>query len=253
MFAEQAPSAPSAETRPPGEAGPGNELLVVDGVTKLFGPLRALDEVSLRVNSGEVLGLVGPNGSGKTTVINVISGLLEPTSGEVRLNGQRVSGLAPHRLARKGINRTFQIPKPFPELTVSENLKVAVHASRLADAEILELVGLGGNAERLASELTASDQKRLDLARALVTGPRLLLVDELGAGLSKSELDELAVILRRLVAELGITLLVVEHLLGFLEQVTDKVTVLNAGAIIFSGVLSEALADPTVIKVFIGE
>ena len=246
-------SAEQASAVAPAVPAPAGELLDVRGVTKLFGPLRALDEVSLRVSRGEVLGLVGPNGSGKTTVINVISGLLRPSTGEVLLQGERVSGLPPHRLARKGINRTFQIPKPFLELTVSENLRVAVHASKLSDAEILALVGLDGRGARLAGELTASDQKRLDLARALVTGPRLLLVDELGAGLSKSELDELAAVLRRLVTDLGITLLVVEHLLGFLEQVTDKVTVLNAGAIIFSGALSEALADSTVIKVFIGE
>jgi branched-chain amino acid transport system ATP-binding protein len=246
MFAESASSAPS------NEAPTADGLLEVEGVTKLFGPLRALDDVSLSVKRGEILGLVGPNGSGKTTVINVISGLLVPTSGRVLLEGQEVSGKAPFRLARRGINRTFQIPKPFPALTARENLEVAHHGSALADGEILELVGLGGRAERLAGELTASDQKRLDLARALVTGPRLLLVDELGAGLSKTELDELAVILRRLVAELGMTMVVVEHLMGFLEQVADRVTVLNAGAVIFSGGLAEALADPAVIKVFIG-
>jgi branched-chain amino acid transport system ATP-binding protein len=246
MFAESASAAPS------NEAPRANALLEVEGVTKLFGPLRALDDVSLSVKQGEVLGLVGPNGSGKTTVINVISGLLAPTSGRVLLDGHDVSGKAPFRLARRGINRTFQIPKPFPALTARENLEVAHHGGTLSDGEILELVGLGGRAERLAGELTASDQKRLDLARALVTGPRVLLVDELGAGLSKTELDELAVILRRLVAELGMTMVVVEHLMGFLEQVADRVTVLNAGAVIFSGGLSEALADPAVIKVFIG-
>ena len=244
--------AESASATPISEAAPAGGLLLVDAVTKLFGPLRALDDVSLRVDQGEVLGLVGPNGSGKTTVINVISGLLAPTSGRVLLDGQDVSGKAPFRLARRGINRTFQIPKPFPALTARENLAVAFHGSRLSDGEILELVGLGGREQRLASELTASDQKRLDLARALVTGPRLLLVDELGAGLSRTELDELAAILRRLVADLGVTMVVVEHLMGFLEQVADRVTVLNAGAVIFSGGLSEALSDPAVVKVFIG-
>lgn len=231
----------------------GDELLIVESVGKLFGSFRALDAVSLTVTAGEVLGLVGPNGSGKTTLINVISGLLKPSSGRIVFAGEPVSGQPSYRLARRGINRTFQVPKPFLDLTVAENLEIAMRAGHGRSAnEILQLVGLAGQQSRRASELTAADQKRLDLARALATGPRLLLVDELAAGLSTGELDDLARVLRLLASEWGLTLLVVEHLLGFLEKVTDRVTVLNAGQVIYTGKLADALKNPTVVGVFIG-
>lgn len=196
---------------------------------------------------------MGPNGSGKTTLINVISGLLKPTSGQVNFEQATVSGHSSYQIARRGINRTFQIPKPFGALTVQENLQVAIRSGTdVSIEETLELVGLVGVQQRLAATLTAADQKRLDLARALATNPRLLLVDELGAGLSVSELDDLAAVLRRLVQERGISLLVVEHLLGFLGKVTDRVVVLNAGQVIFSGSLADAISDDEVVRVFIG-
>jgi branched-chain amino acid transport system ATP-binding protein len=247
----------SAASPAPAAALPGTSsgpLLEVRGVSKVFGGFRALDDVSLELAPGAVLGLVGPNGSGKTTLINVITGLLSPSGGHVSFGGRDVTGWGSHRLAHLGVNRSFQIPKPFLGLSVLENLEVAArygHGTHDLD-EVLAVTNLGRVASRLAEELTASEQKRLDLARALATGPRLLCVDELGAGLSVSELDEVAVMLRRLVEEWGIALIVVEHLMGFLGRVTEEVVVLNAGQVIFRGSLTAALEDQTVVRVFLG-
>lgn len=228
--------------------------LVIEGLVRRFGGFAALGGVDLDVPGGTILGLVGPNGSGKTTLINVVSGVYAPTAGSVRLGGRDVSGLPSHRLVRLGLNRTFQIPKPFAALSVGENLAVAVGHSRRGrprHPDVLAEVGLDGLADRPAGTLNASQQKRLDLARALVTNPSVLLVDELGAGLGSDELDELARYLRHLAAN-GITLLVVEHLLGFLEQLTSTVAVLSAGRRLFVGSLQEAAADPEVVRVFLG-
>ncbi|MDA8393267.1 MAG: ABC transporter ATP-binding protein [Actinomycetota bacterium] len=229
-------------------------VLAVNDLSRSFGALTALDGVALEVAPGQVLGLVGPNGSGKTTLINVVSGLYKPDRGAVVLGGRQVTGWAPHRLARMGLNRTFQIPRPFKDLTVLENLAVAHrHAGggvRTAQ-ELLATVGIAGMEHRRASELNASQQKRLDLARAVTTGPKVLLVDELGAGLGPGELDEMAVMLTEL-ASTGMAMIVVEHLLGFLAKLTETVVVLNAGSPIFTGSLQAATQDPEVVKVFLG-
>lgn len=231
-------------------------LLVVEGVRRSFGGFAALDGVDLELGVGEAIGLVGPNGSGKTTLINLISGVYAPTGGDISFAGKSVAGMRSHRLAQLGINRTFQVPKCFASLSAADNLRVAVlHGGRNREPtvdDIWELTRLKGLENRLASSLTAAQQKRLDLARALATGPRLLLVDELGAGLSPAELDEIASMLS-ILQERGIALLVVEHLLGFLRKVTDRVVVLNAGRKLFSGTLSSAVANPEVIRVFLGD
>jgi len=231
-------------------------LLAVDGLVKRFGGFRALDGLNFDLRSGEILGLVGPNGSGKTTCINVISGLYAPDQGEVRFEGRAVGGLPSHRLVHAGINRTFQIPKPFKSLTVRENVAIAIAYGRNprgrldADA-LLTLLDLGAVADRPAADLNSAQQKMLDLARAMATGPRLLLVDELAAGLNPTELDNVAVKLREL-ARSGLGLLVVEHLMGFIDQITDRVIVMNAGKGIFEGVLADAVKDPRVVEVFFG-
>lgn len=229
-------------------------LLEVQNVEKSFGGLRALHGVSMSLAAGELIGLVGPNGSGKTTLINVISGLYKPDSGRIRLQGSDVVGLPSHRLARRGVNRTFQSPKPFGILTVEENLRVARNncGHGRSIAEVLELLELTDVAGRHASELPGVVQKRVDLARALVTGPRLLLVDELGAGLTPAELDDLARLLRGLASDWGVALMVVEHLMGFLQKVTEEVLVLSSGEVIFTGRLSDAVEDETVLRVFLG-
>ena len=231
-------------------------ILQIDGLTKIFFGFRALDGLSLHVSRGEILGLVGPNGSGKTTCINVVSGLYAPEAGSVKFDGAEVAGLAPHKLVHRGVNRTFQIPKPFLQLTARENVEVAIAYGGNPQGEVdatalLASLNLDGVASRPAAELNSAQQKMLDLARALATGPKLLLVDELAAGLNPSELDWVADKLKSLARE-GMSIIVVEHLMGFIEQVTDRVVVMNAGHEIFGGKLAEAVQDKQVIEVFLG-
>jgi branched-chain amino acid transport system ATP-binding protein len=231
-------------------------LLTVSGLVKRFGGFQALGGASFDVRPGEVLGLVGPNGSGKTTCINVITGLYRPDGGSITYQGQSIGGLASHKLVHLGINRSFQIPKPFKSLTVRQNIDVAVKygGGRFGQGDIrplMEFLDLDKHADRLASELTSAQQKMLDLARALATQPRLLCVDELGAGLNPAELEQVAERLRQL-ASAGLALIVVEHLMDFVDQVTDRLIVLSAGKNIFSGPLSQAIQDKQVVEVFLG-
>jgi branched-chain amino acid transport system ATP-binding protein len=231
-------------------------VLNVQKLVKRFGGFHALDGLSFHVASGEILGLVGPNGSGKTTAINVISGLYAPDGGDVTLDDASIGGIAPHQLVRRGINRTFQIPKPFLSLTVRENVRVALTYGRAAVSTpvIEELLGeyrLVELADRPAADLNSAQQKMLDLVRALATRPRLLLLDELAAGLNPAELDWIAGRIKRLAAT-GMAIIVVEHLMGFIEQITDRVIVLNAGREIFEGKLGAAVQQSQVIEVFLG-
>ncbi len=235
------------------EAAP---LLVIEDLVKRFGAFRALDGLSLRIAPGEILGLVGPNGSGKTTCINAISGIARPNGGQVVFDGRVVTGLPSHRLVHLGINRTFQVPKPFLTLTARQNVEVAVAYGRRDERgidadELLASLGLAQHADRAAAELNSAQQKMLDLARALATGPRLLLVDELEAGLNPAELERVAATLVEL-ARSGIALLVVEHLMGFIGEITHRVVVMNAGHEIFEGPLADAVEDAKVVEVFLG-
>jgi branched-chain amino acid transport system ATP-binding protein len=236
---------------------PDAPLLSVNGLVKNFGGFRALDALSFSVGRGEILGLVGPNGSGKTTCINVISGLYRPDAGAIRFEGRPIGGLPSHRLVHAGINRTFQIPRPFLTLTVRENVEIALAYGRRrdggADADaLLASLDLADFADQPAGQLNSAHQKMLDLARALATGPRLLLVDELAAGLNPAELERVAVKLKEL-ARSGIALLVVEHLMGFIDQITDRIIVMNAGKEIFEGRLAEAFRNAQVVEVFLGD
>jgi branched-chain amino acid transport system ATP-binding protein len=231
-------------------------LLSVDKLMKRFGGFRALDGVSFALREGEVLGLVGPNGSGKTTCINVISGLYPPDGGTVRFETRDIGGVPMHLLARGGINRTFQSPRPFLSLTVRENIEIAAnygHAGGppVEPAALLASLELDKLADRQAADLNSAQQKLLDLGRALATAPRLLLIDELAAGLNPAELGRMAQRLRALAGE-GMALLVVEHLMGFIDSVTDRVIVMNAGREIFEGELAAAARDPEVVRVFLG-
>ncbi|MHB8189703.1 MAG: ABC transporter ATP-binding protein [Ferrimicrobium sp.] len=228
--------------------------LSVRNLSRSFGGLKALDDVSLEVGKGEALGLVGPNGSGKTTLVNVACGLYPPTHGRIFLAETEITGWKPYALARAGVNRTFQIPKPFHSLSVGENLRMALaHAKKPAPEvrELLERTRLGSIEGVAVDRLTASQQKRLDLARALALDPSVLFVDELAAGLTPVELREVAEILKECLEE-GRALVVVEHLLGFLELVVSSVIVLSAGRAIFQGELRASLEDVEVKRVFLG-
>jgi len=230
-------------------------ILSVSKLVKRFGGFHALDGLSFHVSAGEILGLVGPNGSGKTTAINVISGLYAPDGGEVALEGASIGGVASHKLVHRGINRTFQVPKPFLSLTVRQNVEVALAyggaASAPALADLLEEYRLTDVADRPAADLNNAQQKNLDLVRALATRPRLLLLDELAAGLNPAELDWIAERIKAL-ATGGMAIIVVEHLMGFIEHITDRVIVMNAGKEIFEGKLAVAVKVPQVIEVFLG-
>ena len=230
-------------------------ILNVAKLAKRFGGFYALDGLSFHVSSGEILGLVGPNGSGKTTAINVISGLYAPDGGEVAFDGASIGAVASHRLVHRGINRTFQIPKPFLSLTVRQNVEVALAYGGAAGvpvmADLLDEYRLSEVADRPAADLNNAQQKMLDLVRALATRPRLLLLDELAAGLNPAELDWIAERIKAL-ARSGIGIIVVEHLMGFIEHITDRVIVMNAGKEIFEGKLAVAVQVPQVIEVFLG-
>ncbi|MBW7964214.1 ABC transporter ATP-binding protein [Bradyrhizobium sp. BR 10261] len=231
-------------------------ILSVDKLVKRFGGFVALDGLSFHAAPGEVLGLVGPNGSGKTTAINVISGLYAPDGGEVAFDGEPIGGVASHKLVHRGINRTFQVPKPFMSLTVRENVRVALAYGHFGGTPpaldaLLDEYRLDAVADRPAADLNSAQQKMLDLVRALATRPRLLLLDELAAGLNPAELDWIAERIKQLAAG-GMSIIVVEHLMGFIEHITDRVIVLNAGREIFEGKLAAAVKEPQVIEVFLG-
>jgi branched-chain amino acid transport system ATP-binding protein len=217
--------------------------------------------VELRVASGEILGLIGPNGSGKTTLFNLISGFARPDAGRIVLNGQDVTGWEPPRLCRQGIARTFQLVRPFPGLTVLENVVVGrvygrepARDRRQAEAEagaLLEQVGLAHRAAAPARALTLVDRKRLELARALASRPLLLLLDELLAGLNPSEVLA-AIALIRTIRESGVTIVLVEHIVKALFGVSDRVVVLNAGEKIAEGSPAAVAADPRVVDAYLG-
>ncbi len=237
-------------------------LLEARGITKTFGRMEALSGVSLSVGKGETLALIGPNGSGKTTLINIISGLLFPDAGEILFEGKNISRLSPHRRSHIGINRTFQIPHPFGGLTVAENVEIAVlfgqgkQGSHRNDMEsttddLLKLTGLLQFADKKAETLNTGQKKMLDLAKALATKPRVLLVDELAAGLNSTEMDGVAKLLRDIAKGID-AVVVVEHVMSFIRRVSDTVVVLDAGRKIFDGRFTDAVHDEKVMEVYLG-
>jgi branched-chain amino acid transport system ATP-binding protein len=234
-------------------------ILSVDGVSKWFGGLVAVSDLSIDIMEGEAHGLMGPNGAGKTTLISVISGQYKPDRGTVTFQGHDISGLPPHSICRLGIARTYQIPKPFTHLTVRQNIAVGAiygngvgKAAALAEADrILDIVGLADKRDVAAGSLEALTLKRLELARALASNPTLLLIDEVAAGLTEPEIPKFLDILKR-VRSMGITYIMIEHVLKVMLEAVDSVTVIDNGIKIAEDTPAAVMEDEKVIKAYLG-
>ncbi len=234
-------------------------LLAVDSVSKSFGGLNAVDRVSFTLAEGEMLGLIGPNGAGKTTLFHIISGFLPPDRGTVRYAGESLAGLRPHDVCHRGMVRTFQVTRPFQRLSVLQNVVIGalqrVRHRREAVAiaeEVLALTGLSEKAHTSGQALTLPDRKRLELARALATKPRVLLLDEVMAGLNPGEMERLIELIRR-VHQQGITVLLIEHVMKAVMTLSQRVLVLSYGELIAQGAPGEIVRNPQVIEAYLGE
>ena len=235
--------------------------LTVHTARKTFGGLVAVNEVSFEVRAGELLGLIGPNGSGKTTMLNLISGALKPTSGEIMLEGKRISGLPAHAIARQGVARTFQLVRVLPSLDAEQNVMAGAVFGHVrtwgADARktaraLLDRVGLGARAHMPVSAMTYIDQKRVELARALASNPRVLLLDEWLAGLNPSELKIGIALIDELRHE-GRTIIMVEHVMDAIRSLCDRCVVMSSGRTIAQGGVEETLSDPEVVRAYLGD
>jgi branched-chain amino acid transport system permease protein len=237
----------------------GEVILEARGLSKQFGGLMAVDDVSFKVRKGMILGIIGPNGAGKTTAFNLLNGFFEPTAGEVLINGRNMAGLKPHEVCAAGVGRTFQIMRPFMRMSVAENVVVGAfvrastdeEAYRLAQ-EAIEKVGLSAIANRIASELTSKELRLMELARALAGQPQLLLLDETLAGLGQSEAEELIVVLKRLAAE-DITIVIIEHTMNVMVRLVDRFVVLNHGKVLTEGSPESIIRDKSVVEAYLGK
>jgi len=234
-------------------------LLEVRGVSRFFGGLAALTGVSFTVEQGEILGLIGPNGAGKTTMFNVVNGFYPPSRGEVYFKGERISGLKPHQICQRGLARTFQVVKPLQRMSTLDNvvasafLRAKSKAEALAQAEeTLKFTGLWAERDMLSKGLPLGSRKRLEIARALATGPDLLLLDEACAGLNPSELDASIEIIRK-IKERGVTIMIIEHHMKVIMSISDRIVVLTYGQKLAEGTPADISGNAAVIKAYLGD
>ena len=235
-------------------------ILIVDDVAKSFRGLHAVASVSFAVRAGSITALIGPNGAGKTTLFNMIAGVTPPDRGRILFNGNDITGLRPDRVCHAGIGRTFQNVRPFPGLAVEENVTIGalcdgrpVAAARRRALEILDLLGLHGKRRQAARDLTLPERKRLEIARALATDPKILLLDEVMAGLRPGETDEMVDVFSTLNAETGLTIFLIEHVMRAVMALSEQVIVLNHGRLISHGTPTEVVRDPAVLECYLGE
>jgi len=235
-------------------------ILVADRLSHRFGGIQAVNDVSFGLQEGEIVGLIGPNGAGKTTLVNLITGVHRPQAGRIRFGGVDVTTQRPFEAARRGLARTFQIVQPFPRMSVVENVAAAALfggaragvADALAEARAqLDFVGLAGFADRTAASLTLAGRKRLELAKSLAMSPKVLMLDEVNAGLNASEIDGALDLIRRIAAQ-GITILIIEHLMKVVLSLADRVLVLHHGQLIAQGSAAEIVKDERVIEAYLG-
>jgi branched-chain amino acid transport system ATP-binding protein len=233
-------------------------MLALRHVSKSFGGLRAVADVTLTIPEGGIVALIGPNGAGKTTLFNLITGFIAPDAGEIAFAGRDITGLPPHRLAALGLVRTFQIMQPFAHLSVRENIAIGAHlrignrrAALARAAEVAARTGMGDRLDRPAESLTVAGRKRLELARALATEPRLLLLDEVMAGLNPREIEEIVEIVRGIRAG-GVTILLIEHVMQAVVSLAEHCHVLNNGALIAAGTPAAVAENPNVVEAYLG-